>query len=373
METNKQSCASIIHDGLSLKVSGVLDGIGVDAIVPFLSDDTIYTLDFEGVTDIKFSALRALLRLRRSGKRFIVINASGPVVERFEDTGVSNFINVCRKPRHLDIEKYEEFGAGFLSTTFYNEDGDSMIKVYGPRVPRNLVAQEKSIARAVMLFGIPTPLVGTLYEDGDKMALDFERIEGKRSFSRIISEEPDRLEEITVKFSKMCKQLHSTPCDTNIFSDRSVFYRKAVIECKDFSDDEKKKILEFLDGVPAATTCLHGDMQLSNVITSGKDDMWIDLADFGYGNPMLDLGMWYFLANLNPEHLMQHIFHFGRETMDKVWDVFLREYFGANTEAERSAVNKSIEPYAALHMVYLGSTYGFEPGMVDYIKSKLTK
>lgn len=369
---NTETNSSFVQDGAVLRVTGILDGNGADSLVTAMSADIVYTLDFDEVEEIKFSALRVLLRCRRSGRHFFIVNASVPVAERFEDTGVSNFVNVCRKPKPLRLDRYEEFGAGFLSTALYSDDGDSMIKVYGPRVPRGVVAQEKTIARAVMVFGIPTPMVGTLYEDGDKMALDFERIQGKHSFSRIISQEPDRLEEMSVRFARMCRHLHSTPCDTNIFSDRSHFYREAVIHCKDLSEAEREKILSFIDNVPSATTCLHGDMQPSNVITSGHEDLWIDLSDFGYGNPMFDLGMWYFLANLTPEERMQHIFHFGKDLMPKVWEVFLREYFDADTPEKRAAADKSIQPFAALHMVYLGSLYGFEDSsMLEYIRKVL--
>ena len=131
-----------------------------------------------------------------------------------------------------------------------------------------MVAQEKAVARAVMLFGLPTPLVGTLYEDGDRTALDFERIPDKRSFSRIIAEEPEQLETITRRFAKMCRKLHETPCDTTLFQDRVLAHRQVVINCKELTDAEKEPVLAFVDSIPRVTTCLHGDLQMSNVITT---------------------------------------------------------------------------------------------------------
>lgn len=354
-------------DGNLISVRGAVDGKAAAAITILFNPGTIYVLDFEDVCSVNFAALREFLRTRKSGKRFCVINASNEVCEKFEDTGVAYIVNISRKPKALDISKYTEFGASFLSKAFNSGDGDSMIKLYGPRVPKQMVAQEKAVAKAVMLFGLNTPLVGSLYTDGTNMALDFERIEGKRSFSRIISEEPERLEEISAKFAKMCKELHVTPCDTNIFPDRSILYRQAVTNCHELSENVIQNALKFLDSVPAETTCLHGDMQLSNVITTGKEDMWIDLSDFSYGNHMFDLGMLYFLSRLNPERRMQDLFHFGHETMEKVWPVFMRGYFNVQTDEEIEEANRSIEPFAALHMIYLGSTYGFEPELFGFI------
>ena len=358
-------------EGNTVFVRGVMDGATACAMVTGMNAGNIYILDFEEVSDINFAGIRALLRCRKAGQCFRIINASPSVAEKIEDTGAASFINVCRKAKPLDLNKYVEFGASYLSKAFNSLDGDSMLKVYGENVPKWMVAQEKIIARAVMQFGIATPLVGTIYEDGGMTALDFERIEGKKSFSRIISEEPDRLEEITIRFARMCKHLHSTECDTTIFTDRCISYRDAILKCAEFTEEEKSAMLSFVKNIKPETTCLHGDMQISNVITDGKEDLWIDLSDFGYGNHMLDMGMWFFQCLLVPEENVQSLFHLGKKQMAEIWDIFIREYFGADTDAKKAEVNAEIERFAALHMIYLGSTYGFMPFMPVYIREKL--
>lgn len=351
--------------------ASLLNAEGADRIVSSMKEDNIYTLDFQDVEDINFAALRKLLNCRKSGQKFNIMNATSKIAEKMEDTGVSTYINISRKPKHIDISGYEEFGGGFMSKTFNSPDGDSMVKVYGPRVPKWMVANEKVTARAVMVFGIPTPLVGSLYEDGENTVLDFERIEGKKSFSRIISEQPERLEEMTVKFAQMCRALHSTECDTSIFPDKTIFYKRAVLGCYEISEELKNKTLSFIDSVPKTTTCLHGDMQLSNVITTGKEDMWIDLADFSYGNPLFDIGMWYFLAKLNEEPRQMDIFHMTHKQLSDCWDIFVREYFDAKTPETAAEVESKVIKFAALHMIYLGVTYHFEPGMVEAIEQIL--
>jgi len=367
-----QICNWTVEDNI-IKVSGIIDGPSAKALSKEIDTDSVTYLDFEQVDEIKFSGLRALLNCRKDGGTIRVINASNAVAERFEDTGVSSLINVCRKAKALDMSKYEEFGASFLSKAYNSADGDAMIKVYGKRVPKWMVAQEKAIAKAVMLFGIPTPLVGTIYEDKESTALDFERIEGKRSFSRIMFEEPDRLEEMSVRFARMCKKLHTTPCDTKIFAEKSIYYRRTIASCDVLTEEEKSKLRNFLDSVPAATTCLHGDMQLSNVITNGEEDMWIDLADFGYGNPMFDMGMWYFQAVYLDEEQTRHMYHFGKETMGRVWRIFIREYFGAQSEEAFREAERKVKSFGVLHMLYLGCTYGFEGKMLDDVRNGIAQ
>lgn len=364
---NQQSITWSI-DGTIITVNGTLDGPGAEGLAAAMSSNLNYVCDFTNVSEAKFSGLRALLNLRKKGHKFCIINANDQVAERFEDTGVSSIISICRKPKQLDMGKYTMFGSSFLSKAYNSADGDSMIKVYGENMPRWIVAKEKSVARAVMLFGLPTPLVGTLYEKDGHTALDFERIEGKRSLARVISEQPERLEEIARKFAQMCKELHSTPCDTQVFSDRSVVFRQAVVNSKDISPDVRDKALALLDSLPPSTTCLHGDLHIGNVITNEKEYLWIDLSDFSYGNPMLDLGMWYFQSKAVEEKIAQEIYHITKAQALQVWEYFIDEYFDAKTPEQKEEVDKMVRPFCALQMIYLGSTYGkIFPWMIEFI------
>jgi uncharacterized protein (TIGR02172 family) len=348
---------------------GVLDAAAARRIVAALDAEHSPALDFDAVEDIHFGALRVLMNARRSGLRFSIINACDAVSDRFTDTGVSAWIDVCRKPRPLDLSRYEEFGASFLSKAYNSKDGDSMIKVYGTNVSKLAVAREKAVARAVMLFGLPTPLVGTLYETEGRTALDYERIEGKRSFSRVIAEEPERLGEMTRRFARMCRQLHQTPCDTALFRDSRAVHRQAVLDCPGLDEAARAAFLRFVDSIPAATTCLHGDMQMSNVITTGEEDLWIDLGDFGYGEPKLDIAMWYFLSRLNTEENVRQLFHLGLADLARIWDIFVEEYADARSSEEKQAFEQAVIPYAALHMIYIGVEYGFQPGLLDAARS----
>ena len=359
---------SFLMKAKRIAASGFVGAKEAEELCHLIGGGESLTIDFSAVSGVNFAAQRAFLRARKSGLKFNIVNASPEIAGQFEDSGVASFVNVCRRSEPLDMSIYEEFGASYMSKAYNSADGNSMIKVYGPRVPVEAVEREKVVARAVMRFGIATPLVGSLYSDGQNNALSFERIEGKRSFSRIISEEPDRLEEITRRFAVMCKELHSTECDTAIFSDRSLFYRSFVEADTVLGPEVRARALAFLDGVPSATTCLHGDMQLSNVITNGNEDMWIDLGDFSYGNHMFDMGMWYFLCKLNNEEHALSLFHLHKADLDRIWDIFIEEYFGLHDPESIKAVTSEIEPFAALHMIYLGTAYRYEPWMPEYIK-----
>jgi len=73
-------------------------------------------------------------------------------------------------------------------------------------------------ARAVFEMGIPTPEPYQLVTDGQRRGVEYEVIRNKRSFTRIISQEPERLEEISLAFARMARELHATKADTSRFS-----------------------------------------------------------------------------------------------------------------------------------------------------------
>ena len=348
-------------------VKGWLTGLSADELMDSLGKDCLWTLDFSGVTGIDFAALRSLLRNRRQGAQFYVVNAIDSVAEMFETTGVSSFIGVCRMPGSFSLEGYTQFGGSFISNTYNAPDGDSIRKVYKPCAPEGAAEREKLTARACLLFGIPTPMSGLICKGEEGISLDFERITGKRSFARVISEEPERLEEIAVRFAKMCKQLHSTPCDTALFPDRTLFYRDIITRAEGFTPEERGRMMAFLDSVPRTTTCLHGDMHIGNVITTGRDDLWIDMSDFSYGNPLFDVAMMYFTAYCSPENMVMDLYHITAEQFREVYRIFAREYFGADTPEKLEASSEQMKPFCALHMLYLGVTYGFMPFMYDFI------
>ncbi len=364
MQANNFSIAGDV-----LFVKGELNAQSVGGLVTAMNADNISTLDFSDVTSVSFAAVRSLMRFARTGHRFSIINTIPNVLEMIEATGLGVYVNVTLKPQELDLAKFQVFSDGILSKAYGSVDGDAMLKVYDKRVPGWAIAQERTVARCVSVLGVNTPLPGVLYKVGDSVAVTYERIEGKRSVSRIICEEPQRIEEMARLFANMCKELHATECDTKIFRNHSTRLIKAVNASPFLSEEAKRKAVDFVNNVPMTNTCLHGQMELSNVIISPDGEkMWIDVAEFDYGNPLFDLGMMYFQSHHNSDELLQVIFHMDKAQMLKVWDVFAREYFGLDASKSLDEVNTMLEPYAALTMILLGSSYGLEPHIVKFIQ-----
>ena len=252
-------------------------------------------------------------------------------------------------PVLIDLNEYERTGEGANGASYnHKTDKAVMLKMY----LRNFESAQKEleVAKKVYEAGIPTPEPGDLVTDGERMGIRFRRIEGKKSYSRACGDNPERTEEYAREFAQLCKRLHATHVDTTKFENvKNRLY--AMLEANPFfSDEEKRKIHDFIANAPDADTAIHGDLQYSNGIFVEKDGKrtpyFIDLGDFCYGYPMFDIGMVYLCCCLNEEAWTLEQYHMSNATAARFWDAFAAEYFGP--DADMQQVMKEVKIYAGL-------------------------
>jgi len=260
-----------------------------------------------------------------------------------------------RTPETIDMADYVESGDGFTAISYNSLTTPTMIKLYAPFMPPLVPARELEVSNAISGLGLTIPKALRLVTDGKRTGVEFERIEPKKSISRAISQDPECLERLVRKFTDMCLELHSKPCDTDIFEPVSQHFANAVKATPHFTPEQKAKMLDFIASVPEATTCLHGDMHIGNVIFNTDTDVfyWIDVADFRYGNPKYDLAMFNLVCNAGAAEISERLFHLPKATMQHIWDVFIRDYYGP--DADPRAVEEEIAPYTALYFVLFGT------------------
>lgn len=270
-------------------------------------------------------------------------------------------------PELVDMDDYEQSGDGFRAVSYNHRDGKTMVKLYEDYIPKDTVAKELSVSKAIQAFGLKVPSARRLVTDGRRFGIEFDRVNPKKSFARMISEHPEQLERYTADFAAMARKLHSTECDTGIFPSVRDYFLEAVGASRTFPDEIRENALEFIRSVPDATTCLHGDFHIGNALVNPEtgEEYWIDLADFAYGNPYFDLGMFYFVFKCNIPEIIKQLFHIDYDTMEKVWEVFCREYFQQSVTLEE--VDRLLAPYAGVYMIALGERDRYYPFMIEYV------
>ncbi len=257
-----------------------------------------------------------------------------------------------KNAERIDLNDYDYSGEGANGASYNHKTNPAiMLKLYNTSKPLDFIVNELDRAQKVYDMGIPSPKPGTLVTDGERYGIRFERILNKKSFSRSVGDNPEQVEFYARKFARMCKKLHSTVCPTDQFENVKDVYKHDLANDPFFTDEEKAKIVAFIDSVPDACTAIHGDLQFSNAITDGTDNYFIDLGDFAYGNPMFDLGMVLLCCKYDSDEFVEEVFHMKQETANKFWDYFLPEYFGE--DADPVEIEKQLRPFAGLKSIII--------------------
>ena len=255
--------------------------------------------------------------------------------------------------QRINLDDYIQTGEGGTALTYTHKDGLSLAKLYNPGFEADRAKAEFLTARAVFELGIPSPEPFRLITDGQRSGAEYELIKNKRAYTRIISQEPERLEEISLKFARMAKELHAKQADTT----RLQSYKQRIANFyheKDMvPEDYKQRVLQFLDTVPDTPRCLHGDLHIGNIITDGQRDLWIDLGEFAYGVPEWDLALLWTMSHNMPGDRVEHIFHITHDTMQAHWDIFFPAYLGTSDPQAIHEATQHLLPYYAAKVPYI--------------------
>ncbi|MBQ0041495.1 MAG: phosphotransferase [Clostridiales bacterium] len=258
--------------------------------------------------------------------------------------------------REINLNEWHAVGEGAIATTYVSEDGETLLKLNKMTANEPMVLNEYNRSKNVASLGINTPAVYEVAKSGDKVGILFQNIKHKKSYSRLIADNPEKIEEYTKAFAAKCKELHATPCNTELFEGRADILRKAIDRAK-FISKYKPELYKLVDGMADTTTCLHGDMQTGNLIDVDGTDYWIDFDKFSYGDPIIDIAHMYTIyVGMSWLFFIQNIVHMRKKLLNKFWYIFMKEYYGFNKE-ETDEFNKKLKIYNAIELLQKNYTH----------------
>jgi len=253
----------------------------------------------------------------------------------------------------INLEDYVQTGEGGTAVSYTHKSKNTLAKLYKPGFEADRARAEFYTAKTVFDMGIPTPEPYRLVSDGERFGAEYELVPDKRSFTRIISQEPERLQEISLTFASLARKLHSTPADTSrLRSYKEVltqFYKEKNLVPEAF----KQRALAFLENVPDTPNCLHGDLQIGNIITDGYRTLWIDVGEFSYGTPEWDLCIMWIMGQRMDEKRADMLFHLKPQQIKDHWNIFLPAYIGSKDPQEIAAYTKRLIPFYGVKVPYV--------------------
>lgn len=252
----------------------------------------------------------------------------------------------------INLEDYFQSGEGGQSLTYTRKDGSAMAKLFLKSYGADTAEREFLISKVVYDLGIPSPKPIRLVTDGERFGGEYELIENKRSFTRIISQEPEQMEPLTRKIAELGRKLHSTPANTELLPEMKEVIRPWIEKSQCISEPMRARLLDALDNIPSPKTCLHGDFHIGNIITNGEKDYWIDLGDFAWGAHQWDLAMPFYIAYYMSPEYCDSLFHLDPPALRKHWDLLVKYYYGIETPEQQRIHEKNLLKYVALKLFY---------------------
>lgn len=261
--------------------------------------------------------------------------------------------------RQIDLSTWTQVGEGYNGQAFISDahPGKLLKLVHGALASADKVEQEFYASQAAFEAGLPTPRVYEIVRNGQDHGYISEKIDGKKSISRLCADAPERIPEFAALMARLGHQLHAHPIavSRHVPSLKSVL-REAVAFAPFVTPAQRNRLASLVEKMADTATVIHGDFQPGNLILSQDKPYWIDLGWLSVGDPVIDLAHLYKMMvqdSVIPQ--VQELTHMTREQMITFWKEFAKAYTG---QSEISALEQKLRPYAALDLV---RTYFFHP------------
>lgn len=282
------------NDKINIKFEGRIDSGNASAIENEISDalkektPSAIVIDAEGLDYISSAGLRIILRLRKRYPNLRIINVKSDVYEVFEMTGFTEMMTIEKAYRRVSIEGCEEIGHG-ANGSLYRIDKDNVVKIYNNADALAEIQHEREVARLALILGIPTAISYDVVKVGDSYGSVFELLNA-RSFSKILSEEPEKLDWCVDEYVDMLKRIHSTEVPAGKLPDMKETVLSWARFMQDYLPEEAgKKLLALVEAVPHDDHMIHGDYHTKNLELQDDEVLLIDMDTLAVGNPIFEL------------------------------------------------------------------------------------
>ena len=306
--------------------------------------ETVLTLDAEALEYISSAGLRVILHLKKTCKDLKITNVKSEVYEILDMTGFTEMMNVEKAYRLVDVTGCEEIGRG-ANGTIYRIDQDNVVKVYNNADALADIQHEREVAKLALILGIPTAISYDVVKIGRSYGSVFELLDAK-PFSKIMAEEPERLDWCVSEYVEMLKKIHSTMVPAKKLPDM----RETVISWAEFMqaylpEEAGKKLLSMVEAIPEDNHMIHGDYHTKNLMLQNDEVLLIDMDTLAVGNPIFEFASIYnaFIGFSELDHnIIKQFQGFDFETGKKFWHRLLEVYLGTHSETKiREVANKA--------------------------------
>lgn len=300
-------------------------------------------LDFGPLEYLSSLGLRALLRLHKE-RPIRIVNVGPAVMEVLDVTGFSKIIDVQRQMREVSIENAQLIGRG-ANGEVYRLPNDTVVKLFAPGTPLEVVRHERELAQRSLIQGIPTAIAYDVVTVRERYGAVYEAVESC-TLSHHLATHPDAFDEYARKYVELFRQFHTTHVTSDAFPRTKDLYHGYLDGCRNWYDaDELAALRRLVDSIPERDTLIHGDYHANNIMVMDGELLMIDMGDVSCGHPAFD-----FLATaatqanlpeLDPSFAEAHT-RMPVATITRLWDHLLVNYFNAKRPEEVARIDQQV-------------------------------
>ena len=289
---------------------------------------------------ISSAGLRVFLHFRKAHPNFRITDVSSEVYEILDMTGFTQMLTVEKAYRVVSVEGCEEIGRG-ANGTIYRIDQDNVVKVYNNADALEEIQHEREVAKLALVLGIPTAISYDVVKVGDSYGSVFELLNAK-SFSKILANEPDKLDWCAREYVDMLKTIHGTEVLEGKLPDMRDVAIDWVKFMKDYLPEETyTKLLSLVEDLPKDNHMIHGDYHTKNLELQNDEVLLIDMDTLAVGHPILEFASVYnaFRGFFELDHdAIEDFQGFSYDTAQKFLNKVMIEYLGTSDEAKINEV-----------------------------------
>ncbi len=178
----------------------------------------------------------------------------------------------------------------------------------------------------------------------------YELIKSK-TLAELIRADKSKIDEYIAMYVDVCKKINSIHTKDPEIPSFKEHNRADIANVTGITDEEKSMMYRFIDLVPEGDTCIHGDLNINNIMVQDGECCLIDMGELSVGMSMFDLSRIAFsMVYANTEKgTFNSFYKMPSEEVSEIYEKFFRGYFGCDTveEAEKSDPDvKWLEPLA---------------------------
>ena len=299
-------------------------------------DGSPVVIDASELEYISSAGLRVILRVKKTYSDMKITNASTEVYDILDMTGFTEMMPVEKAYRVVSVEGCEEIGRG-ANGTIYRIDSDNVVKVYNNADALADIQHEREVAKLALILGIPTAISYDVVKVGNSYGSVFELLNA-RSFSKILANEPEKMDWCVKEYVEMLKKIHGTLVPAGKLPDM----KETVLGWARFMKDHlpvdaAEKLISMVEAIPHDDHMIHGDYHTKNLELQNDEVLLIDMDTLAVGHPVFELASMFNsfrgFYEKNPERIYKFQ-GYSPETGRTFWEKSLAAYLETKCEAK---------------------------------------